>query len=359
MTESSNEEIILARPTLRIGGQDNERARSLIIAMEMREREGGMSALEIRFSNVASLRDGGAELAFEDGGTLRHGARIQVYSGDVNAPRQIFDGLVTGLEAEFTRDNPPELVVLAEDALARARMKRKTRVHENVTLRRLAEQLAQSLGLRPVITGLTDDIGTHVQLSESDLAFVRRLLRLYDSDLSVVGEELHVSPRSDVSRGELVLAHQQQLISASVMADLAHQRTELTVAGWDADRGERVTYTSRGGNLAPGNGRTGASILQEALGARSEHIGHVPVTTSAEARAYADALFDQAARRFVRLRGTSVGNPSLRVGTHVRVSGLSPRFDNVYYVVASHHRFDMQRGYETDFEAECAYLGGS
>jgi phage protein D len=249
-------------------------------------------------------------------------------------------------------------VVLAEDALQGARMHRRTQVHADVTLRRLAEDLARSLGQTPVITGLSDSIGTHVQLNESDLAFVRRLLRDYDADLQVVGSELHVSPRSDAARGEITLEMYSQLLQVRVLADLAHQRTEVSVAGWDGARGERVTATSRGAQLAPGQGRSGAQILEDALGPRSEHLGQVPVTNAAEAQALADALFDQAARRFVCVQGTAEGNPALRVGSQLRVKGLSPRFDNVYYVVAALHRYDMRRGYETEFEAECAYLGG-
>ncbi len=36
---------------------------------------------------------------------------------------------------------------------------------------------------------------------------------------------------------------------------------------------------------------------------------------------------------------------------------MSDRFDNTYYVTRACHRFDLDLGYETDFEAECAYLG--
>jgi uncharacterized protein len=36
---------------------------------------------------------------------------------------------------------------------------------------------------------------------------------------------------------------------------------------------------------------------------------------------------------------------------------MSPRFDNTYYLVHAVHRFDPQRGYETEFEAETAFLG--
>jgi hypothetical protein len=44
-----------SRPTIRIDEQNFERAGQLLIGMDMQEQEGGMSALQLRFSNVASV----------------------------------------------------------------------------------------------------------------------------------------------------------------------------------------------------------------------------------------------------------------------------------------------------------------
>ena len=116
---------------------------------------------------------------------------------------------------------------------------------------------------------------------------------------------------------------------------------------------------SPGANGGPGRGKTGAAALRDAIGDRSEHLTHPPVTTAAEAQALADAAFDQRARGFVRVEGTTDGNPALRVGTHLNLTGLGTRFDNTYYVYRACHRFDRVNGYETDFEAECAFVGTS
>jgi uncharacterized protein len=194
-----------------------------------------------------------------------------------------------------------------------------------------------------------------VQLNERDLAFLRRLLARYDGDLQVVGDELHVSPRDNVSRGTVRLELNGQLKRVRALADLSHQVTKVTVTGWDAAQGSRVNASSRGASSGPGSGSTGAQLLNQAIGDRFEHVGHVAVATTAEAQAVADAVFDRRARRFVSLEGTTEGNPSVRVGTHLELSGLGARFDNTYYVVSATHMFDLSTGYETHFEAESAY----
>ena len=353
----SERAVYRARPTIRLDGQENLRLSELAISMEMTEQELGLSHLELRLSNIASDPRGGADLAFEDENILSLGSRIAIYVGDETAPTEIFQGMITGMEAVFPEHEPPEIVVLAEDVLQQARMQRRTQTYEDMTIADVAENLASQLNLRPVVTGFTDVIGTEVQFNESDLAFLRRLLVRYDGDLQVVGEELHVSPRDDVQRGRLDLELHSQLRQLRVIADLAHQVTEVTLTGWDAIQGTRVTGQSTGSHLGPGQGRTGSEMVSESLGDRAHHIGHLGMATEREAQALADAAFDERARRFVCVSGTAEGNPSLRVGTHVTISGASARFNNTYYVVKVCHRYDVEDGYKTDFDAECAYLG--
>lgn len=348
-----------ARPTVRIDSEEYPKVSELILAMEMIEREGGMSALELRVSNVASDPAGSADLAFEDNKILKLGAKIQIYCGDETAPQEVFQGLITALEAEFPEQSPPELVVLAEDVFQQARMTRRTKIHEEVSIADLAKSLASQLNLTPIVTGFTEKIGTQVQLNESDLAFFRRLLARYDGDLQVVGSELHVSPRADVQRGALELELHGQLRRAKVLADLAHQVTEITVSGWDPIKGQRVSGASKGANVGPGSGQSGAQLLTDTLGARSHHIGHLALTTLDEAKAVAAAAFDSRARHFLSLEATAEGNPALRVGTNVTLKGMGARFDNTYYVIRACHRYNLERGYETEFSAECAFLGGS
>ena len=352
----SERAVYTARPTVRIDSSEFPKVSELIRGMEMRESEGGLAALELRLTNVASDPRGRADLAFEDETSLRLGSSIEVYSGSQDAPQEVFRGFITGLEAIFSQ-GPPELVILAEDSFQQARMTRRTRVHEDVSIVDLAETVSSQLGLTPVVTGLTENIGVQVQFNESDLGFFRRILSRYQGDLQIVGNEMHVSPRQDVQRGEVFLELHSQLQSARVLADLAHQVTEITVSGWDPTQGQRVTGTSTGAKLGPGSGRNGSALLRDAIGERSHHIGHLAVTTTEEAQAIADAAFDARARRFLYVEAVAEGNPTIRVGTHVTLRGLGPRFDNTYYVTNVCHRYDLDRGYETSFGAECAYLG--
>lgn len=357
-TPVSSAAVYSARPTLRIAGQADERASELLIAMRMEESEGGMSSAELRFSNWASLNGGGAEYAFGAGARLRLGAALEVYAGDEAQPREIFRGTVTAIEAEYSTGAPPELTVLAEDALQRARMGRRSKLYDAKSPADVAREIAGNLGLTPVIAGLSGPVGVWAQLNESDLAFLRRLLGRFDADVQIVGRELHVSPRGEVRRGALELELHGQLARARICVDLADQVTGVTTRGWNAADGRSVDGSASAlTHAGPGQGRDGAALLRELLEERREHLGHLALATDDEARAVAEAAFDQRARRLVRLEGVAEGNAQLRVGAHCRISGVDRRFENTYYVVRACHRYDVREGYRTEFGAECAYLG--
>lgn len=358
-TAATVEPIYRARPTLRFSGEVDVRAGELVRTMVMTEGEGGMRAIELGLSNWASTTDGSAELAFDQSRNVRLGADIEVYGGEVDQPRELFRGRITGLEGQHARGRPPELLVFAEDALLAARMVRRSRVFRDKSPADVVREVAGALGLEPVIAGLDAPSQTWAQMDETDLGFLRRLLSRFDADVQVVGGELHVSPRADVQRARVTLSVDEDLRSISVCADLAEQVTSFSVRGWDSAQGKAVKAELRqGSNLGPGRGRDGPTVLQDALGERPDNVGHLAVRSQDEAQALAEAGFDRRARRFVQAIGVTEGNPNLRVGVHLTLEGLGTRFDNDYYVVATRHLFDLEEGYRTEFTAECAYLGG-
>jgi phage protein D len=352
--------IYSARPVIEVARQRPEVVQRLLLAMEMREAEGGLSSLELRFLNVATHERGGVDLAFEHSDTdlLALGTAIRVLAGDEGDPMEIFAGAISAVEFVFEEDGQPELCLHAEDALMGQRMRRFTRSHAAGPLRDILEDLALETGLTPTIRGLTNRVDMQIQLNESNLAFMRRLLVDYDADMQVVGEELHIAPRSEVQRGSLTLAMGSQLNRVRICADLADQVTSVTHSGFDVGQGRPVSAESARIELGPGSGRTGSDFLAEAFGTRAEHLGDRAVHDQAEAEALAAAAHARRARRFVTLEGTCAGNPALRVGTHVTIEGLGPRFSNTYYVTSACHRFDRSVGYQTDFTAECGYFGG-
>ncbi|MEM7021589.1 MAG: contractile injection system protein, VgrG/Pvc8 family [Pseudomonadota bacterium] len=352
--------IYSARPIIEIDRRRPPIAQQLLLEMDMRETEGGLSSLELRFINIVTHERGGVDFAFEHSGTdlFPLGNEIRVFGGDEGDPVEIFAGTISAVEFLYEEDGQPELCIHAEDALMESRMQRFTRSHPAGPLRDIVENVALDTGLRANISGLTDSVDIQIQLNESNLAFLRRLLVDYDADLQVVHDELHVSPRGDVERGSVTLAVGGQLTRIRLCADLSDQVSKVTHASFDVAQGRQLTAESVRVDLGPGSGRTGSDWLEQARGSRDEHLAERPVYDQAQADALVNAAYSRRSRRFVTAEGTCEGNPALRVGTHVNIEGVGPRFENTYYVTSVCHRFDRSVGYQTDFTAECGYFGG-
>lgn len=350
--------IISTRPTIRLGGQELPLLSANIVKLRMRETAGGLSSLEVVLLDILSHPDGHAGYGATRESPIRLGAEIKVYMGEVSGPQEIFDGHITAVEAEVGPEAAPLFTLLAEDKLFKARKTRRTRTFEESSPADLVRTIAGDHGLTPEIRdGLDAPTGLWVQMNESDLGFLRRILDRFDADLQVVAGALQAGPRARDARTSVSLTYGHSLVRARLTADLADQTTEVRVSGFDPATGEAVVATATQGEKGPGTGQEGPAILREKFVERREHHGHQGPLTDAEADKIARALYGQRARRFVRVDAAAQGNAAIRVGSHVAIAGVNPFFANTYVVTEATHRFDLANGYLTEFLAEGAFLG--
>lgn len=349
------------RPLVEVDGAQSLMVQQLLVAMDVRASEGGLSSVELRFRNTATIEDQGNDYAFEgaDNDILSLGKPIVISTGDRHDPQEIFRGTITALEFINEPPQQPELLVMAEDELLKARLSRKTRLFTDSSVGDIVESIARELGITTNISGLDASLDSWLQHNETDLAFLRRLLARFDADLQMVEGELQASPRTDIQRGELTLRMRSQLLTVRICADLNHQVTGMSLAHWDPAQGQAIEAESdQSADVGPGEGTTGADALGQAIGERVEHLDGVAVADQAEAQAVVNASLARRARRFVTVNGIAVGNPAIKVGTHVTLEAVGPRFANTYYVTRVLHRYDRSaRQYQTEFEGECGFLG--
>jgi phage protein D len=350
--------LISAAPTVRIAGQSLPLLTNSIQRLQVREQVGGLSTLELSLYDVLSFADGSAGWGATASSPLQLGAPIKLYTGVTLAPQEIFDGVITGFESDNGPATAPIFTLLAEDKLWKARRKRRSRTFDPATPADIVRAIAADHGLTPEVRdGLDKPSGSWAMLNESDLGFLRRILERFDADAQVVGDKLQAGPLARDKRTAVTLRQGDNLIRARLTADLADQATAVGVGGWDTASGDAVSATATAGEMGPGRGTDGASVLRAKIGEVRENVGHADALTATEANLVARALYGRRARRFVRVDALAQGNAEIRVGTWVTITGVNPFFANDYCVVEATHRFDQANGYLTDFRAEGAYLG--
>jgi phage protein D len=347
-----------ARPSITLNDQDKPDLSNGLLTLLVEETTEGLYRCEATFGNFGNA-DGSPGFLYFDRQELDFGKTLAVRSGQGEAARQIFKGAITGLEAHYPKSRPPELMVLAEDRFQDLRMTRRTRTFDRVTDSDVMQQLASQHGLRADVDVNGPTHAILAQVNQSDLAFLRERARVVDAEVWIEDDTLHAQQRGRRNAGSVTLTYNEELIEFSVLADLAGQRSSLSVSGWSVASKSGIEYQATqaaiGGEL---NGyQSGSSVLESAFGQRHERIVHMVPLTDQEAQSLAEARYRTMARRFVTGRGLASGDGRIKVGAEVELRGLGTLFSGSYYVTEARHTFDVNTGHQTVFAVERPGIG--
>ena len=128
------------------------------------------------------------------------------------------------------------------------------------------------------------------------------------------------------------------LLTARLCADLAHQRTEVVITGYDASA--KAVIDERAGsdtiNAEISAGRTGPQTVQRALGdSTSIRVREVALTAD-EAQAWARAEMLRRSRQFVTVAGVTRGSPDMVIGSRLTLSLVGDPFEgDGYYAITT------------------------
>jgi uncharacterized protein len=346
----------ISAPVFTVGGERSGDLARDCVRLEISEGSDGLRTMKADFVAVGEDATGPqAKMNYLDGRVVDFGRAISVALGPDSNQHLVFDGAISGLEAVYADGTPPQVLVYAEDALMRLRMTRRMRTYRGVTDGDIARQIADAHGLQPDITADGPCFGVVQQVNQSDLAFLRERARRIQAELWCEGRTLHFSTRERRPGTRLKLVRGGDLLSIRLLADLAHQRSEVLVSGYDAAAAsvidERVGNEVIAAEVT--QGRTGPQLVATALGG-SRAIRFREVAQSADqARAWARAEMLRRARAFVKVQGQTRGSPDMMVGSIVELQDVGKPFEGGgYYVTHICHTYDHASGLRTRFEAE-------
>src|ERR1051325_1594371 len=351
---AGNDVLRTARPSIFVDGGENARLAGGLLRMCVEETIEGLYRAELRFGNWGT-KNNQLDYLYFDRRVLDFGNSVRVQlEGEV-----LFDGRVSALEGEFGEGASPEIVVLLEDRFQDLRMTRRTRIFENASDAQVIERVAGDHGLQPQVDL---DGPTHkvlAQVNQSDLAFLRERARAAGAELWIDDRKLFAKMRTARNGGTVKLRYGAELRQFTATADLAHQRSSVTVSGWDVQGKQAIAHKADEAAVRNelGSDASGAAILGNAFAARAEAVAHAVPLTADEARARAEAWYRAAARRFVVGKGFAQPNAKLRAGVWVKLDGRGPLFNGKYSLAGVQHRFDGATGFRSEFTAERPGLG--
>ncbi|PTT91544.1 hypothetical protein DBR42_03635 [Pelomonas sp. HMWF004] len=345
------------RPTVVIDGQIASDLAAALDSLELRERIDGLAQAQLAFGNWGT-QDSAPGYTLFGRDRLEFGKALEVRLGD----DVLFAGRVMALQARFPKAGVGEaqLVVQVEDRLQDLRMARRSRSFDQASLADAAQRIASDHGLTARVEVDSPTLPLLAQVNQSDLAFLREQARRCGAEVWLAGTALHLASRRQRGGQPLTLDYGGKLMSCDVRADLALQRTQLSVAGWSVADKQAVKETADAAALLgseSSSGEAGAALLQQKIGARPDTVAHLHPGSADEARQLAEAWLRQINRRFVVGHGTAQPDARLRCGASVELTGLGPLFSGRYALSEVTHRFDMADGLRTEFIAERPWIG--
>src|SRR5437016_1410077 len=344
----------ISRPTFMLGGQEESSLGQGLLALSIAENVHGMYHCEARFGNWGPKANS-IDFLYFDRQKLDFGKAMQVNLDQ----DKMFDGRISAMEAVFAEGSPPEIAVLLEDRFQDLRMTRRTRTFADASDSDVINRIAQDHGLQPNVDLSGPTYKVLAQVNQSDLAFMRDRARSIDAEVWMDDRNLYAKSRSQRNNGTVQMNYGGELREVTVIADLAGQRTAVSVNGWDVAGKSSLTHEATDQAISNElNGDTsGLSILKSAFGERKESLVHTVPLNSNEAQVEAESVLKMTARRFVVAHGMTQANAKLRVGTYVDLQALGPLFSGKYYLTHVKHVFDGADGFRTEFTGERPGIG--
>ena len=275
---------------------------------------------------------------------LGPGARLRLVLSERR--EALFDGQVTAVEYVYGPNRRREVHVRAYDLLHRLRKSQTVRAFQQVTVADLARELTASVGLQVQAIDEGPLWQTLIQSRQTDLDFLLDVAERCGLYLSVHDGVLQLVTLEGAGE-DLPLILGESLLEARVEANGDPACRSVTVEGWDV----LLAAPHRGQAGSPRSGRSvDFEVAPGTLGATGERVLiDVGAPADPNAEAIAQAELDRCIAREVVLWGIADGDPRIRPGARVSITGVDERFAGRYVVNEVTHVVDGRTGFISEF----------
>jgi phage protein D len=310
---------------------------------------------------------------YSDNSLFDVGHTIHVQLGYADRVVSMVRGIITSLTPRFPEAGPPTIGVGGQDSMILLRGRKPSGAEQRkFTQKRdgeIAETIARRNGLTPKVDKTTDRNAEVYQRDLDELDFLMERAKRIDFDCYIANDpnggkdELHFERPTDgreAQKGARVYQFEwgRNLINFNPQLTIARQVAQVTVRGWDPATKSVILghadYKSLPANK--GKGTSGPELVANRLRDKQDIVVDRPVHSKSEADELAVSILRHRAYDFVTGTGQCIGQPEMRPGDNLVLSGLGQRFDGEYFIKKTSHNFSSS-GYLTDFEVRRIYDG--
>ncbi len=341
--------LIHAAPRVRLDGQARPDMAAAVQSLALRLPLAGPASLELQLRNWAQT-ERGPDFVFDD---LLPGQHIEILLGEA-ARAPAFRGTISAIEERYG-EGAPQRVLLAEDALQELARHHHSRSFTDLSPDDVVRAVAEENGLTADVQ-ISTARGQWLQLAESDLGFLYRLLAPWGTALRLDGEgRLRARPEQPDPQ-PVRLDPDANLSRLRLVADLNRQPAGMRAQGWDL-AGDRPARGQAEALQPPPSGHDVRHWLDNAGWRDTLRLRHPFAFSAALADQWAHAALQTRNERLVHGEIVCPGLPHMAAGREVSLTGVSPRLRGTYRVVDCLHRFDRRHGFTTRLRVQRPWWG--
>ena len=270
--------------------------------------------------------------------------------------KSLFKGPIVAIEAEYSAESAPRLVLRAYDKTFGLHTGTEYRTFIQMKDSDIVSKVAGELGLS-VQSDATSDVYQHVtQANISNWEFILERARL--NGYIAVGRQgkLHFVKPETLAQSATEVTYGEDIKDLRITMTMAGQVNETKAVSWDEKEKNVHVGVAKVANWKTTNAKlTAASTFNGGVGwgARKTNVTLPGLASTGGAGTAAKAYFDVGGSQQVHAHGICLGNPNLQAGGRIKLAGVGTRFAGEYSLTRVRHILDMVEAYSTEF-----WIGG-
>ncbi len=276
------------------------------------------------------------------------GKELEVKLGatDETVTQLLFKGEIVTVEPEFHAGSVA-MVVRAYDKTHRMMRSRKQRMFYQQTTSDIVKKICTEYGLSATTKASGDPHDAVLQHNETDFDFVQRLAKRIGFEFVVDGATVKFGPPSRIG-DEVELSYPDDLRSFRPRITAVQQVGSVNVRGFDFKAKRQVVASAGSPDQVTSAGITRQQVMNKFPTAVLE-IGGQSFYKQGEATAMAKATLDQLANAYLGAEGSCAGNPKIKAGVLLKITGVGRKYSGTYRVAKATHVLRGGSGYVTSF----------
>ncbi|MDZ8050647.1 MAG: VgrG-related protein [Aulosira sp. ZfuVER01] len=356
-----DQSLYLSQPKLELGGQEAspELIKDLLqITVEESLHLPAMFTLVVHNSYIptvdrAEYQPWRHEKLFEIGKKVKLGfvsSTTQDADFDEKLEDHLIEGEITAMEVHFNEKSEAHMIIRGYDISHRLHRGRYNRSFLNKTDSDIVEQIASEVGIKVGKIDASGEVHEYVfQENQTNMEFLRERAARIGFELFIQNDKIYF--RKPESQESIQLKWLVDISKFSTRVTSAEQVSAVEVRGWDYTQKKAIASTAKAETVITDTGnKKGSSSSTKFSNLKPPKMTVVdqPINSTTQAQKMAQALCDELGGEFVYADAKAVGNPKVRPGKVIELTGMGDRYSGKYYVTETRH-FYTQRIYTTEF----------